>query len=141
MSVQIAGQGTPLAFAGVERELLESLPDGVVICDSTGRIAFVNRQTESLTGYARKELVGRQIEVLVPESLRSAHEQHWDHQNLTGAVPRPMGSARGDFRLRRADGSEISVDIALNHLTESNKLQIIATIRDISERERLERAK
>ena len=120
---------------------MESLPDGVVICDSTGRIAFVNRQTESLTGYARKELVGRQIEILVPESLRSAHEQHWDHQNLTGAVPRPMGSARGDFRLRRADGSEISVDIALNHLTDSNKLQIIATIRDISERERLERAK
>ena len=60
------------------RDLLESAPDAVVLIDSEGRILLVNRQAERLFGYARDELLGIPVEVLVPEQFRKAHSVHRD---------------------------------------------------------------
>jgi len=56
--------------------LLDALPDGILVADGDGRIAFCNTQLETLAGYSSGELVGQPVETLVSERLRSAHVQH-----------------------------------------------------------------
>jgi PAS domain S-box-containing protein len=53
-------------------DLLEAVPDALVVVDAAGLIRFVNRQTESLFGYGRDDLIGQPLEMLVPESVRPA---------------------------------------------------------------------
>ncbi len=58
------------------RALLESAPDAMVIVDNDGNIALVNAQTERLFGYARHELLGNQVQMLMPERFRGIHSEH-----------------------------------------------------------------
>ena len=85
------------------QSLLEVAPDPIVIVDMEGVIAIVNRQTELVFGYAREELIGQPVEVLVPDDLRAvhlAHRQRYSAQPRT----RPMGAGLELFG-RRKDGS------------------------------------
>ena len=120
-------------------KLLESMPDGVVISDAEGRIVYVNRRAEEITGYKRPELRGQRIELLVPRRLRSIHKKHRGDYTAKPSR-RPMGSAERDFQVQRKDGSEISAEISLGPLTTADGPQVIAVIRDISERRRFEAA-
>jgi diguanylate cyclase (GGDEF)-like protein/PAS domain S-box-containing protein len=118
---------------------LEPMPDGVLVCDSRGRIVFANRRAETMTGYGRAQLLGRPIEVLVPEGMRAAHQrQRREYQRRPR--PRPMGSVDRDFMLRRADGSALQVDIALGVFDDAGAKRIVAVIRDITDRKLLEAA-
>src|SRR5262245_18501922 len=89
--------------------LLELAPDAIVITDQAGRITIANGQAEAIFGYHRDELIGRPIEILMPERFRLRHVHH-----RTGYVgdphTRPMGS-RLDLVARRKDGSEFPVEI------------------------------
>ncbi len=121
-------------------ELLESAPDAVAIVDASGAITLVNAQTERLFGYRRDELVGRQIELLVPSRSHSRHEQlratYVDHPST-----RPMGTGL-QLAGRRKDGSEFPVDISLSTVESDDGRITTAFIRDITDRtarERLER--
>src|SRR5579859_3623230 len=57
-------------------DLLEAMPDAIIICDQDGTILLVNSQTERLFGFGREQLIRQPIEVLVPERLRAKHAQH-----------------------------------------------------------------
>ena len=57
----------------LERELLEFAPDAVVGVDEQGEIQLANSRTEAVFGYERGELVGRPVEMLVPNGLRTGH--------------------------------------------------------------------
>lgn len=117
--------------------MLEWLPDGVLVVDETGRIVYLNRQAERLTGYRRSELLLRPVELLVPTSLRAMHRE----ERLGYAArprARPMGPADRDFRLRRKNGSEIVADIALGPIGRPGNHHTVATIRDATERIRME---
>src|SRR5215471_7137088 len=86
------------------RGLLESAPDATIVADAAGRIILVNAQTEKLFGYAREEMLGQTVEMLVPERLHGSHARHRAAYQRAPQV-RPMGSGR-DLTGRRKDGSE-----------------------------------
>lgn len=127
-------------YAGdVDLRALEPVPDGVLVCDGRGRIVFANRRAETLTGYSRVDLVGSAVEMLVPDGMRAAHRR-----TRAAFQKRPrtraMGTPDHDFQLHRADGSSLQVDIALGVLESRGQKWVVAAIRDISERKKLEAA-
>jgi PAS domain S-box-containing protein len=119
------------AVPALFEELLEAIPDGVVVADSQGRITFVNRQTELMSGFSREELLGRPVETLVPPDLATVHRAHRQRYSATPTT-RSMGSGL-NIRLRRKEGSEFPADIALSPLKTSAGPLVVATIRDTTE--------
>lgn len=120
------------------RALVESAPDAMVIVDQAGVIVLVNAQTEALLGYHRGELLGRKVEMLVPERLRA---QHLGHRNsfIAEPWPRPIGGG-SDLSALCKDGSELPVDISLSPLRTGGRLLVCAAIRDSSKRRHAEEA-
>lgn len=116
-------------------ETLDAIPDGIVIVDRSGRITYMNALLEEMSGYRSGELVGRNVEELLPEAMRSAHIQHRE-RFMAEPHTRPMG-ANLDIRMRRKDGSTFPADIALSPLKGSGGPFVLAAIRDASERRRL----
>jgi PAS domain S-box-containing protein len=115
---------------------LETVPDAMVVVDRLGRIAAVNRQTERLFGYSRGQLIGLQVEVLVPERYHGSHSQH--REGYFGAPSvRPMGAAQ-DLYGRRKDDSEFPVEISLAPVEIENGILVVSAIRDITDRKRAE---
>jgi len=114
------------------RALLDAAPDAMVITDRHGTIVFINGQTETLFGYGREELVGKPVEILLPEQLRHLHPQHRDTYAQAPRM-RPMGSGL-DLRARRKDGSEFPVEISLSPLDTGQGLLVSSALRDVSER-------
>jgi len=90
------------------RRLLEAAPDGTVEVDTSGRIVLVNSQAEKMFGYHREEMLGKSIDMLMPERFRARHPAHRERYHAHPAV-RPMGSGL-DLRAVRADGTEFAVD-------------------------------
>ena len=120
---------------------LDISPDALVIVNPAGTIVMVNRQTETVFGYARTELLGQQLELLLPERF---HEVHTAHRNQYFSAPRtrPMGVGL-QLVGRRKDGTEFPVEISLNPLLLDDVLHVIGAIRDmtvqrVAERERLQ---
>jgi|GEM_PF-394353 len=113
------------------RGLLESAPDSIVIVNEDGKIELVNKQTDTLFGYDRSELIGQPMKMLLPERFRNTHVHH--RSGYTSAPSsRPMGK-RPNLYGRRKDGTEFSVDISLSPLETETGTLFSAAIRDISE--------
>jgi PAS domain S-box-containing protein len=114
--------------------IIDSVPTAVVVVDKEGKIVLVNTQTERLFGYTRAELIGREIDLLVPDRFRHAHPGH-----RAGFVhhpkARPMGAGRDLYALRK-DGSQFPVEIGLNPINTEDGLFIVSAIVDITERKR-----
>jgi len=118
------------------RDLLESMPDAIVIINTIGRVILVNGQAEALFGYARDELLGQSLEALLPERFRAQHVGHRGRY-LEQPRMRPMGAGHELFGLRKS-GEEFPVEISLSPLvTDIGRLGMSA-IRDISDRRRAE---
>jgi len=118
------------------RELLEAAPDAMIVVRRDGTISFVNRHAETIFGYPASELLGRPIAPLVPERFRAGHEGHV-HDFFASPVLRSMGAGLALFA-RRKDGSEFPVEVSLSPLELDDEECIIAAIRDVTERKRLE---
>jgi PAS domain S-box-containing protein len=114
--------------------VLEAMPDALVMVDAQGEILLVNRQTEVMFGYGRHELLGWNVDNLIPERLRASHPLHRAGY-LQDPHVRPMGAELELFGLRK-DGSEFPVDISLSGLQAEKGPVVVAAIRDITERKR-----
>ena len=115
--------------------LFDAAPDAIVIVNTLGRITAVNARAESMFGYERAELVGRGVELLVPESLRVLHAGYRDRYTAHPTT-RPMGVGL-DLSARHKHGSPFPVEISLSAIDSGPDMSVIAIIRDVRERERL----
>ncbi|WP_254831715.1 hybrid sensor histidine kinase/response regulator [Haloglomus salinum] len=115
---------------------MDAAPDGIVIVGTDGRIRRANEEVERLFGYEATELEGEPVETLVPERYR---EEHVDYRESYMRDPeqRPMGTDR-DLHGRRKDGTEFPVDVSLSPMEIADHAEIVATIRDASDRQQRE---
>lgn len=118
------------------RQLLEAAPDAIVEVSADGRIVLVNRIAEEMFGYRRDELVGKSVDLLVPDAVRHQHDRY-RNSYLEHPRTRPMGSGL-DLHARRRDGSLFPVEISLSPIQTENGMHVTAVIRDVTERKRAE---
>jgi len=120
-------------------ELMDATPDALLIVNEQGEILKANIQAELLLGYRRDELVGRKVESLMPEHFRKGHKQKRSN-SFVNRTSRPMNSmgTMMSFTALTRDGREIPVDININFSIQNNQTLAITSIRDISERLKIE---
>lgn len=114
------------------RRVVEAAPSAMVMINAVGCIAMVNLQAERMFGYARSELLGQSVEILVPERFRN-HHPGLRRQFFSEPLSRPMGAGRDLFALRK-DGSEFAVEIGLNPIETEDGTMVLSAIVDISDR-------
>lgn len=118
------------------RLVLEASPIAMIMIDDEGRFTFVNRATERLFGYARDELIGRPLEILLPERKRSAHAS-FRKQFMAAPVARAMGEGLELTALRK-DASEFPVEIGLGPIQIGESVSVLASVVDLSARKEVE---
>jgi PAS domain S-box-containing protein len=122
----------------VFRSLFAAYPDALIVADAAGRVVLANPSAAALFGYAVDELVGLEIEQLVPDHVRP---QHAAYRAAFAREPRarPMGK-QTELVARRKDGSEVVVEIALSPLQDHGLPLVVAAIRDIGAYPRMKQA-
>ncbi len=119
------------------QQLFEVAPDGLVMTDSRGAIVRVNAEAERIFGYARGELLAQPIDRLIPEKLRDLDHTHGeDYLDF----PRTRPARARQLLARRKDLSEFPVETALSPVQSGGETQILAVVRDITDRKVAEEA-
>ena len=119
------------------RQVVESAPNAMVMISSSGNIEMVNAQAERVFGYDRKEMLGKSIEMLVPERFRARTIPSCAARSSTDPCRGPMGAGRDLYGLKK-DGSEFPIEIGLNPIETDEGTMVLSAIVDISSRKRLE---
>jgi PAS domain S-box-containing protein len=128
----------PALTPEVFRTLFSAYADALIVVDGGGRIVLANPSAASMLGYAVDELVGLEVDALVPDGIRPRHAEF---RRAFGEVPRarPMGK-QTELVARRKDGSEVVVEIALSPLLDHGAPLVVAAIRDIAAYPRMKQA-
>lgn len=122
---------------GKFRNLLEAAPDSMVIVDESGTIQLVNAQTESLFGYSRGEMIGNNVELLLPDRYDNLHPFRSFRRILAAD---PQTRARGfELFAKGRNGKEFPVEIRLSPMQSEEGWLITAAIRDVTEKRRMEK--
>ncbi len=118
------------------KAILESAPDAIVIVNSKGKIHLVNSNAEKLFGYHREEIIGKELELLMPARFKDTHQaftqKYADH---------PKSRAMGDgveLFAQHKDGTEFPVEISLSSLQTEDGSLVSAAIREITNRKLIE---
>lgn len=109
---------------------------GIVVTDAQGSIINFNRKAESDFGYTKEEVLGKPVDILLPQSLKSKHE-HYRSGFYKHPSPRAMGAGRDLFGLKK-DGSVFPVEVSLSNYTIENSIFVIAFVIDITIRKNSE---
>ena len=130
-----------LSFDGIRKSdwfelIVEGVPVALLMADQDRRITLVNRNTETLFGYSRAELIGEPLELLVPQRFREQHAAQVSTY-LRAPTQRRMGAGRELFG-RRKDATEMPIEIGLNPIRTADGIFTLASIIDITDRKRAE---
>ena len=120
------------------REIFQSMSEGIIMVDESGKIAIANPVAEQLFGYERDEMNGMLMENLLPERYRKGHVNFRRAFN-SDPHPRRMGFGR-DLTALRKNGKEFPVEISLSFTKVQGRLLVMAFISDISQRKQAEDA-
>jgi PAS domain S-box-containing protein len=129
----------PDTLATLNLPLFESIPDALLIVDGTGTIVRANGNAHALFGYAPGALKDLPVESLVPTDARERHRKHRAGYMANPRV-RPMGMANMTLSGQRFDGQQFPVEIALSPVETQHGLYFLASVRDISETQRVRQA-
>ncbi|MBI4468725.1 MAG: PAS domain S-box protein [Acidobacteria bacterium] len=113
------------------RGLLEAAPDTVLLLNMSGEIVFANEKAGEVFGYGPGEMLGRNVEALIPERFRDQHREHLANSSTTPTI-RAMGTGM-DLPARRRDGSEFPADIMLSSLRVDDQVHVMAIVRDLTQ--------
>lgn len=122
----------------VFRSIFAAYPDSLLIADQAGTIVLANPSAAALLGYTMEDLVGLNIDALVPDSIRPCHASY-RAAYAQAPHPRPMGTEM-DLVARRKDGSEVMVEIALSPLQDQGLPLVVAAIRGVEAYPRVQQA-
>src|SRR6266700_6765332 len=138
VSVETPDKAWPPDPNSLFEKLFESSPDAVLVTDQTGLILQANAQAESIFGYARQELVGQTVELVIPERFHSVHPKH---RSTYSSQPRVRAMGAGlELFARRKDGTEIPVDVMLSPFQMAEGQLVLAVVRDVSQKKLAEQA-
>lgn len=118
------------------RHAFEAAPNAMLLVDRSGKVSAANAMAVRYFGFETSELLGLQVEMLIPDRFRADHPAH-RKSFLEQPSTRPMGVGRDLFAMRK-DGSEFPVEIGLNPIQLEGNFQILCAIVDITQRKRAE---
>ncbi len=148
-SSAVPGSTLPMGAGGAEgaddaegaegelfRLVVEAAPSAILVTNVSGRIELVNRQAEKLFRYSREQLLGQQVEILIPQRLRQ-HHPSLRAMYMSDPSTRSMGAGRDLYACTR-DGEEIPIEIGLNPIHTPHGTLILSSIIDIRKRKAAE---
>ncbi|MCW8909332.1 MAG: diguanylate cyclase [Gammaproteobacteria bacterium] len=115
-----------------ERAIRENMLDAVVTINKYGIIESCNPATEKMFGYTADELLGQNVSILMPESLRDDHDAYLGSYRASGQSEN-MGMARNQYGMRK-DGSTFSLDIGISQMKLEDEIKVVGIMRDITDR-------
>lgn len=136
LSIQIQDITERKILSDKFENLIESAPDSMVIINENHIINLVNKRTEIEFGYRREELLGQPVEILLPHRFRKQHP-NYINEYFKNPTTRKMGESR-ELKALRKDGQEFDVDVSLSYFLSDKQTYVVSTIRDITERKRVE---
>lgn len=119
--------------------IFDNVIDGIITIDYQGIVQSLNRACETIFGYAEHEVVGRNVNLLMPEPYRSEHDGYLENYRTSG-IPRIIGMGREVEGLRK-DGSVFPMDLAVSRSSHNGQPLFIGLVRDITERKRVDMMK
>ena len=128
-----------LQIESISEGLLENAPDAIIIVNQDGRIKKINAQAERIFGYPRRELLDQELELLLPKRFRDRHKEHRKKFFQTPHF-RPMGTGLELNGLRKG-GKEFPIEVSLSWHKSGEEILALCAIREITERQHMERAK
>jgi len=119
--------------------VLDTVMDGIITIDTTGQIEIFNRSAEKLFGYQAEEVIGRNVNMLMPEPHRSAHDGHLRNYLKTGKA-KIIGTGREVVCLRK-DGSTFPAELSVSEMHHGERRTFVGMVHDITERQKVDRMK
>jgi PAS domain S-box-containing protein len=119
--------------------IVEVASDAIICIDTEQRLTFFNRAAETIFGYRAAEVLGRPLDVLIPEPLGSAHRDMVEGFGASGATTKWMGK-RQEIRGVRKNGEEFPAEASISIVVDGGRRIYAAVLRDITERKRAEQS-
>ncbi|MGW8391635.1 response regulator [Pseudoduganella sp. HUAS MS19] len=112
--------------------VVDSVGEGIVTIDEQGRIETFNRAASQIFGYAPEETVGSSIQMLMPDSMRAAHQRGMQ-RFLSGGEPHVIGKGAVELPALRKDGSQFTVELTISAIIDEGRYRFVGVLRDVTE--------
>ncbi len=112
--------------------VVDSVGEGIITINEEGEIETFNRAASQIFGYAPGEVIGTGIQVLMPESVRAAHQQGM-RRFLSGGEPHVIGKGAVELPAMRKDGSQFTIELTISAISDEGKYRFVGVLRDVTE--------